>query len=305
MAADRQQAPHSAEFFGPERDYWWNADYLELIAARFELETVRSVLDVGCGVGHWGRLIGSLVAPEAMITGVDREQAWVREAAAIADRAGLARRYSYQPGTVEALPFPDASFDLVTCQTVLIHVASPRSAVKEMLRVSRPGGLILVAEPNNRASVVVDTSLTADAPLDELLERLRFVLTLERGKIALGEGNNSAGDLLPGLFAEEGIENVQTFMSDCAAALVPPYDTAAQRALRSYAVKHAADETWGWSREDANRYHAAGGGSKADFDTAWQKRIEENREAAAALTDGSFHTAGANVLYVIAGRKPG
>ena len=47
---------HSAEYFGDTRDYWWNADFLELMGKRLSLDRARDVLDVGCGVGHWGRL---------------------------------------------------------------------------------------------------------------------------------------------------------------------------------------------------------------------------------------------------------
>jgi len=48
---------HSEIYFGEVRDYWWNHDFLQLMAKRWNLETVDSVLDVGCGVGHWGRLL--------------------------------------------------------------------------------------------------------------------------------------------------------------------------------------------------------------------------------------------------------
>jgi hypothetical protein len=51
----------------------------------------------------------------------------------------------------------------------------------------------------------VDTSVSADASIDELVDLMRFDLTCERGKTALGEGNGSIGDLLPGYFAQHGI----------------------------------------------------------------------------------------------------
>jgi ubiquinone/menaquinone biosynthesis C-methylase UbiE len=62
---------HSAEFFGPDRDFWWNHDHLELVASRLGLEAVRSVLDVGCGVGHWGRLLASVLPSEATTAGAN------------------------------------------------------------------------------------------------------------------------------------------------------------------------------------------------------------------------------------------
>src|SRR4051812_14125023 len=132
---------HSAAFFGPERDFWWNHDHLRLIAQRRGLASVRSVLDVGSGVGHWGRLVASLVAPGATVAGVEREPEWVAEATR---RAAADPRFSYREGVAEALPFADGTFDLVTCQTVLIHVADPRAVIREMLRVAKPGGQLVV-----------------------------------------------------------------------------------------------------------------------------------------------------------------
>ncbi len=294
---------HSAEFFGPERDYWWNHDHLELVAARLGLQAVESVLDVGCGIGHWGRLLASVLPAQATIIGVDPESAWIERATMTAQEAGLDHRLSYQLGAAEALPFADDTFDLVTCQTVLIHVAAPAEVIKEMLRVARPGGLILAAEPNNRASLLIDE--TAATPVDELLDRLRFALTCERGKIELGEGNNSVGDLVPGYFAEHGILDIHTFIADKAAMLVPPYETREQQIRRDYSLKEAAEDTWGWDRQDARRYFIAGGGTGDEFETGWQRRLEENRRRASAIGNNSFHTAGGNLLYLVAGRKPG
>ena len=109
------------------------------MASRRQLDDVRSVLDVGCGVGHWGTLLVSVLSPEATITGVDREDEWVDAATRRAAAMDLAERCSYRRAAAKSLPFDDASFDLVTCQTVLIHVRDPRAAIREMLRVTKPG----------------------------------------------------------------------------------------------------------------------------------------------------------------------
>ncbi|MBS1984660.1 MAG: methyltransferase domain-containing protein, partial [Bdellovibrionales bacterium] len=140
---------HSAEYFGASRDFWWNHDFLALMAQRLRLDQCTLALDVGCGIGHWGFTLARAVNPRAQWTGVDREPNWVRRAGERARDAGLAERFRFVEGTAQALPFHDASFDLVTCQTVLIHLPDPRVALREMQRVLRPGGRLLVVEPNN------------------------------------------------------------------------------------------------------------------------------------------------------------
>ncbi len=57
----------------------------------------------------------------------------VKEAAERAAAAGLGRRFSYRVGTAESLPFQAASFDVVTCQTLLIHVRDPGAVLAEMV----------------------------------------------------------------------------------------------------------------------------------------------------------------------------
>jgi SAM-dependent methyltransferase len=300
---DEQRQPHSAAYFGPERDFWWNLDHLALIASRRELASVESVLDVGAGVGHWGMLLLPFLAPGATVIGVDREPEWVEQATRRAELRGLAARCRYVQGVAESLPFGDARFDLVTCQTLLIHVPKPGAVIGEMLRVAKPGGHVIAAEPNNRASFLVDSSVTAGAAVEELVDLIRFRLTCERGKAAVGEGNLSVGDLLPGYFAAAGLVDVEAFVSDKASVMVPPYRSDEQRALKAQLMREAVDGTWGWSRPEAERFFVAGGGRADEFDAAWERRRDEARAVAAALEEGAFHSAGGILHYLVAGRR--
>src|SRR6266568_1408070 len=111
-----------------------------------------------------------------------RRAFWVQKAAERSAARGLADRFAYQTAVAEKLPFADATFDLVTCQTVLIHAADPGAVLDEMVRVARPGGIILAAEPNNIAGSLILDSLTARDPVDQIIARARFQLTCERGK---------------------------------------------------------------------------------------------------------------------------
>src|SRR5690349_19196986 len=123
------QAAHSAEHFGDTRNHWWNQDFLELMARRWRLDTVRAVLDVGCGIGHWGMLLSSVMRADVRVTGIDREPSWVEQARLRAKARGLEARFSYERGEAQQLPFPDDTFDLTTCQTVLIHLPDPKVAI--------------------------------------------------------------------------------------------------------------------------------------------------------------------------------
>ncbi len=76
----------------------------------------------------------------------------------------------------------------MTCQTVLMHVRDAAAVVAEMVRVTRPGGLVLLSEPNNAAAMLVANSAQADEPIAQRLERLGFLLACQRGKALVGPG---------------------------------------------------------------------------------------------------------------------
>jgi SAM-dependent methyltransferase len=303
-AREAAERPHSAEWFGQVRDFWWNADFLELMARRWQLAKVSSALDVGAGVGHWGRLLAPHLAPGARVTGIDREPRWIDEAHRRAEAAGLGDRLRYRLGDAERIPFHDGVFDLVTCQTLLIHVRDPLAVVREMMRVLRPGGLLAVAEPNNLANLLVLGSTAFRADAERILDVVRLHLVCMRGKEALGEGHNAVGELLPGVFAEAGLTEVTAYVSDKAGALVPPYRSDEQRARRGAALDWAAREVFAWDRAETRRFFLAGGGTEGELDRLWGAAGAIARGTAAALEAGVEHQAGGSMQYLISGRKP-
>lgn len=296
--------PHSADYFGDARDHWWNADFVELMARRWKLDQVTFALDVGSGVGHWGRVLAPHLAPGARMIGIDREDAWIREAHARAAQAGLGDRLSYRLGDAAKIPFHDDVFDLVTCQTVLIHVADPHAVLREMMRVVKPGGLVAVAEPNNRANALVFGKTLFRGDPTRLSDLAKLQLVCQHGKAALGLGHNSIGDVLPGTFAEVGLEDISTFVSDKASMLVPPYRSPEQQAVRSEMLEFAAREHFAWDYGETRRYFLAGGGSEAELERLWALAGAAAREVALALERGEEHQAGGGVQYLVAGRKP-
>lgn len=95
------------------------------------------ILDVGCGTGEITTRLAALY-PEASLVGVDLIEEHLEVARA---RAGqVSGRVSFQSADAFALPFADASFDLVVCRHMLQAVPRPEAAMAEMVRVCRPGG---------------------------------------------------------------------------------------------------------------------------------------------------------------------
>jgi len=294
---------HSAAFFDDQRDYWWNEDFLRLVVERLGLGPVRSVLDVGCGLGHWSRVLSRVLPAVMELTGIDPEEAWVRQAHLVdGDQPSI--RTSVVQGRGEHLPYPDARFDLVTCQSVLIHVADVKAVLSEMFRVARPGGTVLVAEPNNLAGQLVRTSVSARNDPEAVASSVHFYATCEAGKAKLGEGDNSVGDLLPGYFAEVGLTVSACYLSDKTSPLWPPYSSPEQAALVKGFSTAAAAQRCPWSTEETRRYFVAGGGDPTTFSEAWSIRLREMQGDLAAIHNGVLSTAGGQLMYVVAANKP-
>jgi ubiquinone/menaquinone biosynthesis C-methylase UbiE len=95
------------------------------------------VLDVGCGTGEITARLAELY-PQAALVGVDLIERHLELAEARC--AGLVGRAGFRKADAFALPFADATFDLVVCRHMLQAVPRPHEAMAEMVRVLRPGG---------------------------------------------------------------------------------------------------------------------------------------------------------------------
>jgi ubiquinone/menaquinone biosynthesis C-methylase UbiE len=100
------------------------------------------VLDVACGAAH----TAEQAAPHVrQVVGVDLTPALLEVAAERFATAGVTN-VLLQEGNAAALPFVDASFDLVMCRTAVHHFEYPERPVAEMARVCKPGGRVVVAD---------------------------------------------------------------------------------------------------------------------------------------------------------------
>lgn len=297
----KQRQPHSAEWLGEYREFWWNKDFLELMARRWCLDNIHTVLDVGCGIGHWTQALSDFLPKDVKITGVDMEKKWVETAL---ERTKNQRdRFDYKVSTAEKIPFPDASFDMVTCQTVLIHVPDVKKAMKEMYRVLKPGGLLIAVEANNCTTELVFDSLSISEPLEETLKAIQFHLTCSRGQQMLGLGFDSMGDVIPGYFEEFGLEEIQVYQSDKAAPLFPPYDGDEQQSFIRQMEEWYDDEIFMWDKAESKKYYLAGGGNAKDFEELWGFLKERFRLRLEAINNKTYSMAGGSLLYLVSGRK--
>jgi SAM-dependent methyltransferase len=108
---------------------------------RAGLPCARAVLEVGCGTGVIAGEMAHL--SQARVVGLDLENEML--AFAHGHESGV----RYTQADAHALPFADGDFDVVVCHYLLLWLAEPARAVREMARVTRPGGAVLAcAEPD-------------------------------------------------------------------------------------------------------------------------------------------------------------
>ena len=118
----------------------------EQVFAWLDLRSDERVLDVGCGSGADALAMARTVGPGGRVVGIDSAEAMI--AHATDQRAGEARHLpvSYELGDAQAMTFPGASVDAAHAERVFQHLTDPQAALAEMIRVTRPGGRVLVAD---------------------------------------------------------------------------------------------------------------------------------------------------------------
>ena len=277
---------------------------MRLLVARWRAESVRSLLDVGCGRGAWSRTLAQYLPDLKRVVGVDRDERWTAECSAAAHHLaidGVDR--DYRTGSIENLPsLVGETFDMVTCQTVLCHVADPRSAIESMVAVLKPGGLLVLVEPSNRSGQLVGDSSKPAFDIANELRRLAFYLRMERGKLVLGDGDNSIGDRLEEVLASFDLADRQSYLSDKAVALRPPYVEPGMQVWREQIASWADSAVSVWPEERSRRYFVAGGGDPDEFDAEWGQEMRALRTMAAQARDKTLYLSGGRLVYVQSGR---
>jgi ubiquinone/menaquinone biosynthesis C-methylase UbiE len=162
------------------------------MAALLEPGSGQRILDLGCGAGDDARALARLVAPGGRVVGVDNSEAMLAEARRRA--VGLCLSLEYRLGDAERLELPDETFDGARSERTSMHLEVSERALAEMVRVSRPGGKVVVFD-FDWATLVVDHPDGAST---------RKVLELMADSLR----NGRIGRRLPGMFEEARLGEV-------------------------------------------------------------------------------------------------
>jgi len=140
-------APHftpeiTDDFVKMHEDYFEPTIYAQWahrVAEIAEIDLGHHILDVACGTGTLARAALLEAGLTGKVTGLDASEKM------LASASKHSRKIEWRHGDAEALPFEKDQFDRVMCQFSLMFIANRVSAIKEMLRVCKPDGLVVVA----------------------------------------------------------------------------------------------------------------------------------------------------------------
>ena len=257
------QSPASIRYLDAVRTTDAARTYKQQSLARIGIERGHAILDVGCGPGDDVREIARLVGGGGRAVGVDCDYQMIAEAwRRLGPRVGA--NIEFRVCDAHQLPFADGTFDGCRSDRAFQHFADTSLALREMIRVARSGGRIVVSDPDWE-------TLTLDSPDRALTRRIvQFVAdTFVR--------HGWMGRQLPRLFRQQGLAAVEV-------------DTAVVT-LDNFEV---ADRLWGLTR-NAERCRDAG------FITAEEMASWLGGLSAADDSSAFF---GAHVGFVVSGRRP-
>jgi ubiquinone/menaquinone biosynthesis C-methylase UbiE len=151
-------------------------------------------LDVGCGIGEVTLRMARWVGGDGEAVGVDREEAFLKQARREATRRRL--RAAFRVADASDLT-EESAYDLVYARFLLTHLGRPAQALEQMMRAARPGGVIVVED--------IDFPGHVCHPVCPAFNRY---LELYQAVVRRNGGDPAIGPRLPALLWEAGVEEV-------------------------------------------------------------------------------------------------
>jgi SAM-dependent methyltransferase len=183
------------------REHWWDDAFTSFLEETLKPRPGKRILDVGCGTGTGEMSLARLRLSQMHLFGVDLVTERLREAHAAT--RGINARVGYAAGDACRLPFAADSFDSTYCVAVLQHIRDLSGALAEIARVTRPGGRVLIVEPDNAARYWF-SSVQSGMDAFEVSRRFFGGLSSVRGESPAA----AVGPLVPGLLAAAEVEPV-------------------------------------------------------------------------------------------------
>lgn len=191
---DHAQSPSDyVHMLDVQRSMLFIQQYKQRVRALLDLHPGLQVLDAGTGTGEDAQEVAKLVAPGGQVVGLDVSQIMIDEARRRVQDPSLPLRFVQ--GDLQHLPFEPATFDRCYADRLFIHLPDPQLALSELVRVTKPGGKLLIAEGDHESQVL-------DTPYPEVTRRFfRF----------RNDGMRQPGiaHRLYALFQDAGLEDVR------------------------------------------------------------------------------------------------
>ncbi|MCK4806262.1 MAG: methyltransferase domain-containing protein [Candidatus Aegiribacteria sp.] len=262
-----------------QRKYLWRESTIERIASWLNLSSGMTAVDVGCGLGYLGWTFWRHYGRGSTYIGVDCSIKLLREAQETSpDWSGGGSAF-FANGSSYNLPLPDECADWVMCQTLLMHLEFPVDAMNEMIRITKPGGVIMCMEPDNiSASLGTSYSSIPSFSIREKLLHLKVLLIWAEGRKKLGRGDWGIGKKVPKMMADLGLMNIDALYNDSSRFTHPPYETDVQKydieKMRE-SIMEKNEDTKKLLWKEYKECFLAGGGSLSSFYR--YKRFAETR----------------------------
>jgi SAM-dependent methyltransferase len=212
-----------AEYLAATRSLFHNADYWRFLIRevwRIGDAPVR-MIDFGCGYGWAGFFLLPMLPAGSAYFGFDISEPLLRQGRAAFAKAGL--NATLARGDAAAAPAVDGAFDIAFAHAVLMHLPNRTAALAEMIRVTRPGGLVITCDSSHNA---VNALLHVHETDEQERTPLGLWQRMEAHARRTSGGDGNLGFKTPVLMRQAGLVDIGARVSDAVALSFPPIDTA-------------------------------------------------------------------------------
>lgn len=287
-----------------QRRQMWTQEAIDRLARWFELKPGMTVIDVGCGLGYLGQTFWKYFGRGGSYLGIDIREGLVKEASESSQDWAVDGTAGFAVGDAYALPCETGSVDCTMCQTLLLHLERPREALAEMVRVTRPGGLIVCIEPDNLRPVLTRAySSLPGYDLETELLLYKVASLSNRGRIKLGRGDNGVAPMIPHMLSELGVIEIEARVKETVSLLEPPYESERQQeAIKNMRDIWMSEDSFNARIEESREEFLAGGGDPAEFERVVEIGRKQRQVQLEQINNNEFFICGAYPVYIIKGR---